>query len=1670
MSRQLQTFQPRRSFTTPAIINKPYIPIKQIDQESLEQLFASVLEGDFNRIKTTILDKYITPNITNSDGESLIHTVLQNNSTGMTEDQKYELIKYLIEHDVPINAYNKDNITALHLAAKYQYPKIVKLLLKSGANPNALDRTSMNPLHYAVQGNIESCKKRKKVGSLIPKNYKNMVESNELKDLTITIIDILNTDTFNQYIKHIKNTFKKLQDIYEIDLENLETDFVKDIVTISTDSTKNIAEKNNLINNKIINLTNDINNLVLNKLPKTINPLQIANYGTKTNLISNQILPKENPETINSTLSAKFNKDMNIIFQKLTTEYDKLNTTGNKLLLDSNAIYNNIHKIIQFNCNAKINRNIINPFINIPPDVLDMNPISLILRLLYPDTDTIEYHEINISGTLHKDQNILDRFLPSNEYGKSPIEIVRGTQNKRNEWKKQGIKKIYAKPLTNDARSTMTPGFVDVPLVGPEPEKFGPLTGPITCTLMQPGDTRVFQRTPGTFFDNQPYYYVSKFIFSITQIAMHIDAINNNFKTLKDHLSSGYYYNVYDPIISNILLSCYNIFQNILFANKEKVLIRSVTNELKENFQQRFLNNETHPYSYLLEYIIDSLNEINDLFNSLLNGLQIIYGICYTIIEDMNSIIDTLNTLSSIIYQKSFFNDFTNKNINPYRDTYDRNLNHLILPPVNYTEYENIFGKYTDLNLLRKHFYENYAPQIHIKNYSNYIVDNIKQFSPATMPTGTFISSTASLTSETQPFNEITGPIKPISGILAPLPMHSNGSIKKESQLLPIDIELKYKGYGLKDENNALVPTSSLNNDATTTILRSNNPNKIGKMGSKVFKNTQKQIAAPSSIKNTLDSHLYIIKYWLTQKVIDVFNNPDIQENGNYLVPTETFRQQIKQVKDRFLTSVNPKFMELQTNIILSITVGRITDELLILHIKNSIFSAGNQYVKNLVDGKSISRDYSSIFNDVTRQSRNIVFKTDTNFETNITKLYDDIIQNYYNVDVDNFDDLMYTVNVMEPESNIKEQFQLYNSNYASFNDIIEPQCYKVNPMVIDELLNSNISVNAKDLSGSSPIFYAIELGNSDIINKLINNKANIVTKTVKNNTGVTPYKYALNLYNHHTGYLNDNYSIVDILNRFTKPVYDQIKESLESNPDYKNNIIRYMDIIFPQLILMYNNLYYFYAKSYVRNWTFEKQQSLQNLLLNNNLISSTEDRLPLLTNFNESAIKNSIKLDALTQKIGEQDQSINQFDRQIDNFNNMIINLNKELNKLQISPDKNSSVKINQLTSQINDISKQRDNLINLKNELSNNKTSLNNTLNNQVSGIYDNLLKKADNFVVSEKYLGGVTDTYDHIFNEVSRFYNNIFDYVIENTPLNQDISSSGYEDYFLYNRIWKDLINDNNRLKNIFHIHLVTTLLQKKIIDNMNINSDNIEQLLQNLHDQELTLLDDLYKNIFVPSIHNMNDLPQYYNSKENYMLNEVLDIITHIVTHVISSNLYYAIIKVITKYFMTINPKEYELNAKTMFLYKKNKDNYNKFIKELVNNIIDPNYNTPGTVSSPNLYNYILHDMPKQLVKLKLKIYQNELDEQRSPKSIDELFQNIINILITNTVIPIQGDSTLITTLNNYIFRYYKDVFDLIIPKMKIVIDNYNRYILNDSRFVEMIKTLNNKVINEKIVTY
>ncbi|MCA9088364.1 MAG: ankyrin repeat domain-containing protein [Planctomycetaceae bacterium] len=105
----------------------------------LDAAIRAVYQKDYD-----FLDEFMTPKNSSEvdeDGRTLLmHAVLASNAD-------CEMVRFLIDHGVPVNAPDADQKwTALHFAAREKRSDIVDLLLRTGADVNAVEVFGNTPL------------------------------------------------------------------------------------------------------------------------------------------------------------------------------------------------------------------------------------------------------------------------------------------------------------------------------------------------------------------------------------------------------------------------------------------------------------------------------------------------------------------------------------------------------------------------------------------------------------------------------------------------------------------------------------------------------------------------------------------------------------------------------------------------------------------------------------------------------------------------------------------------------------------------------------------------------------------------------------------------------------------------------------------------------------------------------------------------------------------------------------------------------------------------------------------------------------------------------------------------------------------------------------------------------------------------------------------------------------------------------------------------------------------------------------------------------------------------------------------------------------------------------------------------------------------------------------
>jgi ankyrin repeat protein len=117
-----------------------------------------------------ILYDKITPDVkltfTDSENNSVTHKLISVDDKLVSEKEKIELLKFFISRGAPINTYNKEKLTPLHIAIINGNFDIVEMLIRYGANVNAETNNKMLPIHLALRSKINACEEL-----VIPKEF-----------------------------------------------------------------------------------------------------------------------------------------------------------------------------------------------------------------------------------------------------------------------------------------------------------------------------------------------------------------------------------------------------------------------------------------------------------------------------------------------------------------------------------------------------------------------------------------------------------------------------------------------------------------------------------------------------------------------------------------------------------------------------------------------------------------------------------------------------------------------------------------------------------------------------------------------------------------------------------------------------------------------------------------------------------------------------------------------------------------------------------------------------------------------------------------------------------------------------------------------------------------------------------------------------------------------------------------------------------------------------------------------------------------------------------------------------------------------------------------------------------------------------------------------------------
>jgi hypothetical protein len=181
-----------------------YRPKLAISKEKVNELFILINDMDTQKLKEFTISRNIQLNVEDSNtGDNLMHKVMNIINSKIKEFHKLNMIKFLYTNGVNPDEPNKENITPLHLACKYQYTSIVSYLVSLGVDINYQDNFGMTPFHYALQGNILLHEVKEVDNIILNENKTDVNKKEKLIEINKLLWELIKDSPF---ISSIKNT------------------------------------------------------------------------------------------------------------------------------------------------------------------------------------------------------------------------------------------------------------------------------------------------------------------------------------------------------------------------------------------------------------------------------------------------------------------------------------------------------------------------------------------------------------------------------------------------------------------------------------------------------------------------------------------------------------------------------------------------------------------------------------------------------------------------------------------------------------------------------------------------------------------------------------------------------------------------------------------------------------------------------------------------------------------------------------------------------------------------------------------------------------------------------------------------------------------------------------------------------------------------------------------------------------------------------------------------------------------------------------------------------------------------------------------------------------------------------------------------------------------------
>lgn len=1089
-------FQPRTNIPPQPRFQNPartILPERKVDSSLIDKLFLLFQKGNITEINDFILANDLNTNVINENGESLLHLVLKNDT--MSAKTKYDICLFLEGHGGLSANYDKNNVTPLHLASRYQLKNIIPLLLKYKHDPNALDSNYKSPLHYAVTGNKTQCPPLKsRAKELIPIQKTKQIEAGNMDDINKLmtqisghLIDVFTSDkTINRFMQYISNSFNNANDIFIDDFTRLRDTYKQDLLTILFDAKLEQPVRNEKIKTMIQKYRESIMNTMFSSTKTILEPIKLTpNLPTGWGPDNNQY---------NRILEVA---DLNSFKEAFGTDRQDYQSTMLNIKAVGGRIAGELERLFSYinNCEQTLNHIIVyNQALreNVDNNRDDIHAITdAELVAIYRDdlvqliTQSYELENNNaIEWTNDMPQVINNRLHIRVNFGDllyNSLKAPRIAEINRPRLTKAQIAELRTNhqqfnaqiPIRNFRR------FIDMnDVIGPNPREFGVIL-----------DIPAIPNYEFMYFTRRMKYYVNLLLSRMSWMMRWINMIDTQ-------LARGDTNNVYSVLIPKIALILGNcISHNILLRD---IVIQMTTKIDRLNVKFRTINQsmQGNPFEFLSEQASDEISELLKRTTEL--KIENLYTFCLQMFSALNTLIEKINLRNSnnfiiayhnglITYDNTIVQNDTDQIVN----LFNRRLLGLYKDNKPFDEFIRTLP--ADHITKKRTLIERFIPQLNLRHYPSYYTVGVVNDS------------------------------NPRIGFLILNPYDDN--------VIHVDLNRLYDGD---------LPNIQYGNTGDEHI-RDTNAQLQGELGIRIPVQFNKNTVGIQLIPDAFADNLRIIKYTIVRYLLTILFGR-LMDNAD-----DSELTQIVKNLDRSIRR-NIKINDEDKSLVLSM-LGKLVDQIFTSNVMNFIISSSNNFGIDIVPINDIPVNFHNAYLQLMQQIP--IIKPTIKRDINFTQISQHVLDNYFST-------LKRTkINLMVAPSDAlydvpqkDNMFVKYGMNMTTLDD---RTCFTTDIDIINLLLNAGANTNIRDRNGRTPIYDAVYAGNKLAVEILLARTDNgpSVYKLIDMN-GINVVTFSMEM-------MNQYFGIIDYANikSITKDVNEELKQKTDFKSVMRyNNII----------------------------------------------------------------------------------------------------------------------------------------------------------------------------------------------------------------------------------------------------------------------------------------------------------------------------------------------------------------------------------------------------------------------------------------------------------------------------------------------------------------------------------